>query len=588
MPYIINSKSSLPTLDDLMKPLAYLRDREDRFEQQWAESDAKASMYKHYVDNIRQKNPDHQIVKQFDTIQNELDDISNNLVGSALDPNFNRRLAKVNSQYNQFAVPMEEATNRYRKYNEIAATKGPDFIYQKGHNPNEVGIDNFFDDPTLIAPKGLEGTKLAEFAGNTFLPIAQGFSKYNIKGRDSLMEIITESGFSKPIMDQINVAITTGDINGINNLNIPEATKGMLIYGIQNIKNQLTQLGVTPDDPEYYNAAMQWINSGIITSASTQYKSDIQNNPNHRPPREITLEERIYNDAIKAKIYERVTKYNSTIKDGEGTKKIGIDKNGYPIFPDDITKANFWNDNSDILPQKTQDKKTAAEIKAENFTLVANNTNSPYTKEYKIYGNNKKVFTFTKYDTFYNKDATNDDVYKAQNEILNTFTNNKNSGVFGVPIINNGKETGVAIVIPPNDDKYSYQNKGVWIAHNSERNGMQVDFSYAATTEDQEKNSHNFIPQRDVYQTDGTIIAKKGSGIVFSSDSTVINSYNLNELFVIDDNEDLPPGLPPLTKEEENTMQYVAVPRNTGSTKMDKPTEFAIVKIKKVLHNKER
>ena len=95
---------------------------------------------------------------------------------------------------------------------------------------------------------------------------------------------------------------------------------------------------------------------------------------------------------------------------------------------------------------------------------------------------------------------------------------------------------------------------------------MQVDFSYAATTEDQEKNSHNFIPQRDVYQTDGTIIAKKGSGIVFSSDSTVINSYNLNELFVIDDNEDLPPGLPPLTKEEENTMQYVAVPRNTGST----------------------
>ena len=34
MPYIINSKSSLPTLDDLMKPLAYLRDREDRFEQQ--------------------------------------------------------------------------------------------------------------------------------------------------------------------------------------------------------------------------------------------------------------------------------------------------------------------------------------------------------------------------------------------------------------------------------------------------------------------------------------------------------------------------------------------------------------------------
>ena len=34
MPYIINSKSNLPTMDDLMKPLAYLRDREDKFEQQ--------------------------------------------------------------------------------------------------------------------------------------------------------------------------------------------------------------------------------------------------------------------------------------------------------------------------------------------------------------------------------------------------------------------------------------------------------------------------------------------------------------------------------------------------------------------------
>lgn len=214
-------------------------------------------MYKQYVDNIRQKNPDHSIVKSFDSIQNELNSISDNLVGSAIDPNFNKRLHKATSMFNQFALPFEEAKQRYQKYNEIAATKGPDFIYQKGHNPNEVGIDNFFDDPALIAPKGLEGIKLAEFAGKTFLPIAQGFSKYKTKGRGPLMEIITESGFSKPIMDQINVAITTGDINGINNLNIPEATKGMLIYGIQNIQNQLTQLGVTPDDPEYYNTAMQ-------------------------------------------------------------------------------------------------------------------------------------------------------------------------------------------------------------------------------------------------------------------------------------------------------------------------------------------
>lgn len=34
MPFVINSKSKLPSMDELMKPLAYLRDREDKFEQQ--------------------------------------------------------------------------------------------------------------------------------------------------------------------------------------------------------------------------------------------------------------------------------------------------------------------------------------------------------------------------------------------------------------------------------------------------------------------------------------------------------------------------------------------------------------------------
>lgn len=34
MPYTFNAKTNFPTMDELMKPLAYLRDREDKFEAQ--------------------------------------------------------------------------------------------------------------------------------------------------------------------------------------------------------------------------------------------------------------------------------------------------------------------------------------------------------------------------------------------------------------------------------------------------------------------------------------------------------------------------------------------------------------------------
>jgi len=214
-------------------------------------------MYKHYIDNIRQTSPDHSLVKSFDSIQNELNSISDNLVGSAIDPNFNKRLYKATSMFNQFALPFEEAKQRYQKYNEIAAQMDPDFIFDSKSNPANLGIHSFYDNPNLIAPKGIKGQALYKMGADIFGPIAQGVTNVSTKSMGPIMKIISKEGFTQPVIDKIMEAVTTNDPTLIDKIpGINKEIGDLLKYGVNASQTTLSSLGITPDDPNYRNTAM--------------------------------------------------------------------------------------------------------------------------------------------------------------------------------------------------------------------------------------------------------------------------------------------------------------------------------------------
>ena len=284
-------------------------------------------MYKHYIDNIRQTSPDHELVKNFDNIQNELNSISDNLVGSAVDPNFNKRLYKTTSMFNQFALPFEEAKQRYQKYNEIAAQADPDFVFDSKSNPANLGIHSFYDNPNLIAPKGVKGLTIADMGNKIFSPIAQGVSKLSTESQGRLMKIITKEGFTQPVIEAILQSVAQNDPTVIDNIQgVSKDIKELLKLGVEASQNMLNGLGIDENDPTYREQVMGWLKQGITSGSMQQIKQSVQVNPNFLTEAQRIQQEATVNQIKTSMAANRglIQKYNTE----NPNQAIVVDKNG--------------------------------------------------------------------------------------------------------------------------------------------------------------------------------------------------------------------------------------------------------------------
>ena len=608
MPYIINSKSNLPTIDDLMKPLAYLRDREDKFEQQWAESDAKASMYKHYIDNIRQTSPDHSLVKSYDSIQNELNSISDNLVGSAIDPNFNKRLYKAISMFNQFALPFEEAKQRYQKYNEIAAQMDPDFIFDSKSNPANLGIHSFYDNPNLVAPKGIKGKALYQMGSDIFGPIAQGVTNVSTKNMGPIMKIISKEGFTQPVIDKIIEAVTLNDPTLIDKIpGINKEVGDLLKYGVNASQTALSTLGITPDDVNYRNAAMNWLKQGIAAGSIQQIKQNIQGNPGYRTPIQIAQEQEALNQYAmsSSNFASSIDEYNKLYPKNQVNKnKSGyIDESTTPYT--NITNFTNWmrrisgqsdgnnNTNRDPLINNNTDALDSSRP-APNITYTDRYGNKQKTielprdvmdptqtgkkfYEYNISGGN---LILTRFDSFYNKQITQENLKNLQDNILKRYGN----------------------IIKAGEDHRTFNN--VWYAHSRGDGKMVLKQQLPINTrENSVTNSHRFIPLYPKNQYP-TVQVKDASGKYTSTKQLMDGEFGLTDnktpytfdyqnIYIIDDSQmnTLLKGnnLPELTNEEKQTYTYVAIPKNLPDGRIgdayniNRPSEYLILKVDKGL-----
>ena len=580
MPFVINSKSKLPSMDELMKPLAYLRDREDKFEQQWAESDARTSMYKQYIDNIRQTSPDHALVKNFDAIQNELNGISDNLTGSAIDPNFSKRLYKVSSMFNQFAVPFEEAKQRYQKYNETVAQLGPDFVYDSSSNPVNMGIHTFYDNPQLVAPKGVRGSELAKLVEGVFSPIAQGVTSLNTQSQGALMKIITKQGFSPEATNKIIEAMSTNKPDVINQ--IPGITKevaDLIKYGINSSRDILTGLGITENDPNYFNSAMNWVKQGIVSGSTQKIKQDIQGNPYFKTTAQQIQEDMIINDYnLQGAQYSTIIDdYNKT----NPNNKINKNQNGYIDWKNNSRENidNFykWNytraNNGNSIPLKGQKNQQ----NTKNINPL--NTTGKYTEwDEKNVGdptyNLPLVYTYTNDVQFKRIDSQsvkglNPDIFlQIKDNILNKYLKGGGVQTFGT----NGFVLG----------------QDVWYVRQNADDMYVRSLFVDGSNSNHKISTHRNIP---AYSIPPTQITSKGEvplvyGQIKFSDAPEGNTFDPNSIFEISKPVEI--GLPKLSEEEAKEYKYIGIPkRNTDpstigdSYSKNKYSDYIVIKVKK-------
>jgi len=202
--------------------------------------------------------------------------------------------------------------------------------------------------------------------------------------------------------------------------------------------------------------------------------------------------------------------------------------------------------------------------------------------EYKISGGN---LILTRFDSFYNKNITQDNLKSLQQNILDKYGN----------------------IITAGEDHRTFNN--VWYAH-SRGDGMMVLKQQLPinTTENPVKNSHRFIPLYPENQY--PIVPVKDQTGRYTNTKQLVDgefgitndntpyTFDLQNIFIIDDDQIntlfKASDLPELTKEEKKIYTYIAIPKNLpngriGDTyNINRPADYLILKVDKGLTQFEK
>ena len=277
---------------------------------------------------------------------------------------------------------------------------------------------------------------------------------------------------------------------------------------------------------------------------------------------------KLHTDYVKSVLYQRVQKHNSTVKDGEGTKKIGIDKNGYPIFQDKDIESTFWTNNSDLFAKQSENKQTPEQKKLENTTRMNDGVPTPTRVKFAYMPDGSKTAaTFTRWNTTSTSKGTDETLNIFHNHLLTKYNE-------GVEVT---EDKGTIIRIKPNG--HSYEGKNVWYGFTTD-DGFKVKNKYDQTTK---KYSYNSIPYNNVYYAGNQKNSISTSEIILSTDPKLVNSFNPNQVYYISPADYLKLNLPELEPDEKTTQQYIGLQRNTGGVpqvdEKGRPLQMLIMKV---------
>lgn len=100
-----DAKVALPTFDELLKPLVYIRETQDKADEKITTLDSKMSEYTAMIEKERALNPNSILVKNFDTYKNEINQMSDQVMQYGHTRGFSKQLGKSIANFSSI-IPM--------------------------------------------------------------------------------------------------------------------------------------------------------------------------------------------------------------------------------------------------------------------------------------------------------------------------------------------------------------------------------------------------------------------------------------------------------------------------------------------------
>ena len=319
MPTSFNAKVALPSFDEMMKPLVYTREQQDKSQQLWSEMDSKSSLYTSMIERERSINPKSILVQNFDNYKKNLGEVANQIMTNSNDPLFRKKLYGLTSQFSAIAPMFEQARDTYNKrveeYNRIKSE--PDAIIDPSMDPNTKSYEYFYNNPTAV-PTAVSGFKLAANVGQTFDILGKQFaSSYVTKGQKGYVNIINEQGLKPEYLRMIKEAIRTGDTSTIESLNMSDANKKAILNAINTTKETINNYGFNMNNPELSDKVFDYVFRGV-DAATSQISKNTTRDQDYNPIRLNNMDEfGLWAGYMKDPNYSDIfKKHNVQIKDG--------------------------------------------------------------------------------------------------------------------------------------------------------------------------------------------------------------------------------------------------------------------------------
>lgn len=314
-----DAKVSLPTFDELVKPLVYIRESQDKADEKITALTSEINKYKYIAEKERAIDPNSILVTNFDKYQNELNQLAEGVMQYGHTRSFSKLLNNSVSTYSGL-VPMYEQSqkNREKAVQTWSTLKmNPNNILREEDDPTKRSFQSFYDND-FYAPTPLNGDQITEDIAKIWGPISKGISSTGIEGNGKYVNKVRRSGLNPEIMVAVKQAIG-GDFKAFYDLKLDETTKKALINGINTTQATLSNYGKDWSEANL-SRIDDYTNRGLTFAAETVNK-DITGNPSWKPA--LTKEEKLAKEARDNYFYGVLRYYGATEKKDKDDKPTG-------------------------------------------------------------------------------------------------------------------------------------------------------------------------------------------------------------------------------------------------------------------------
>ena len=279
-----DAKVALPTFDELLKPLIYIRETQDKADEKITTLNSKMSEYDAMIEKERILNPNSILVQKYDTYKNEMNQMADQVMQYGHTRGFSKQLSKSVANFSSI-IPMYDQALK----NKDQATRiwtqlklDSDNILNEADNPNNINYEYFYNND-VYTPANLKGQNITQDIAKTWDRVGRVFSSYSVSGGNGKYATHTQTtGIPPNIMNAVQDIIKTGNYDLLDKFKLSSTEKEALIRGIAETKTILTNYGSNWDDAAL-TRIYDYANRGLAV-ASQEVRKNKGLNPTYEKP----------------------------------------------------------------------------------------------------------------------------------------------------------------------------------------------------------------------------------------------------------------------------------------------------------------